>query len=100
MRLSNKQKEIIGNTAIKHFGGDIRVYLFGSRVLADGKGGDIDLFLEDIPAELATIQKKIDFIVALKKTLGDQKIDVVFEGEIDPVSKFRHLIEETKIPIC
>ncbi|HER09370.1 MAG TPA: nucleotidyltransferase domain-containing protein [Bacteroides sp.] len=100
MRLSNTQKEIIEKTAIRHFGKDVRVYLFGSRVYPEQKGGDIDLFLERVPEELITIKKKIAFIIDLKKNLGDQKIDVVFKTRKIPRSKFQQIIEKTKIPIC
>jgi len=100
MRLSIKQREIIEKTAIIHFGKDVRVYLFGSRIHPDHKGGDIDLFLEAVPEELITVKNKIAFIVDLKKILGDQKIDVVFKTTRTPNSKFYQIVEKTKIPIC
>ncbi len=100
MRLSNKQREIIEKIAISHFGQDIKVYLFGSRIDAEQKGGDIDLFLEAVPEEQISIKKKIAFIVDLKKDLGDQKIDVVFKTDLTPKSAFQQIIEKTKIPIC
>jgi len=100
MRLSNKQKEIIEKTAIRHFGENVRVYLFGSRVHPEQKGGDIDLFLEGVPEEMIDIKNKIAFIVDLKKSLGDQKIDVVFKSRKIPQSKFHQIIEKTKVPLC
>jgi predicted nucleotidyltransferase len=100
MRLSNTQKEIIEKTAIRHFGRNVKVYLFGSRVYSDQKGGDIDLFLEEVPEELIDIKNKIDFIVDLKRSLGDQKIDVVFKTSKVPQSKFHQSIEKSKVPIC
>jgi len=100
MRLSNKQREIIEKTAIRHFGKGVKVYLFGSRIYPEQKGGDIDLFLESVPEELTTIKKKIAFIIDLKKDLGDQKIDVVFKTAKTPKSEFQQIIEKTKIPLC
>jgi len=51
------------------------IYLFGSRVDDTLQGGDIDLYIDtSIKNKVA---KKIDFLVALKKRIGDQKIDVV-----------------------
>lgn len=100
MRLSFKQREIIEKIAIRHFGQDIKVYLFGSRIYPEQKGGDIDLFLEAVPEEQITIKKKIAFIIDLKKDLGDQKIDVVFKTSKTPRSKFQQMVEKTKIPIC
>lgn len=99
MRLSNRQREIIERTAIRHFGKDVRVYLFGSRVIRNAKGGDIDLYLEDIPDGMLTVKKKIAFTVDLKKDLGDQKIDVVFKSSDNSTSRFQQMIEKTKVPI-
>ena len=46
MRLTNFEKNTIIELAKKYFGDNTRVYLFGSRVYDNEKGGDIDLFLE------------------------------------------------------
>lgn len=99
MRLSKRQREIIERTAIRHFGKDVRVYLFGSRVIQEAKGGDIDLYLEAVPEGMASVKKKIAFIVDLKKDLGDQKIDVVFKSTDSAAYGFQQIIEKTKIPI-
>ncbi len=100
MRLNTKQREIIEKIAIRHFGRDIKVYLFGSRIYAEQKGGDIDLFMEAAKEEQITFKEKTDFVVDLKRNLGDQKIDVVFKTAKTPQSKFHQIIEKTKIPIC
>ena len=100
MRLSEKQRKIIEKTAIKHFNKDVKVYLFGSRISRNRKGGDIDLYLEAVPAEQISVKKKIAFIVDLKQSLGDQKIDVVFKTEETVESEFLQIVEKTKIPIC
>lgn len=99
MRLNKKQREIIERTAKRHFGKDVRVYLFGSRIYPEQKGGDIDLFLEMVPEEQMTIKKKIALIVDLKKNLGDQKIDVVFKTTKTSPSEFLQIVGKTKIPI-
>ncbi len=99
MRLSNKQREIIEETAIRHFGKDVRVYLFGSRVCEESRGGDIDLYLEALPEGKITVMKKIAFIVDLKKCLGDQKIDVVFKSTDNKAFRFQQIIDKTKILI-
>lgn len=99
MRLNIKQREIIERTAIRHFGKDVRVYLFGSRVIEEARGGDTDLYLEGVPEEMVTVKKKIAFIVDLKKELGDQKIDVVFKSTENKTSRFQQIIDNTKIPI-
>ena len=100
MRLSNRQKEIIGNTAIRHFGEGVRVYLFGSRTRSDQKGGDIDLLLEGVQSEQMNIRKKAALIVDLKKLLGDQKIDVVFRNAENQDSAFMQVVDKSKIRLC
>ncbi len=52
-----------------------RVYLFGSRADDTKKGGDIDLYIE-LPKK-PDFMMKIDFLVCLKKIIGEQKIDIV-----------------------
>ena len=56
------------------------IYLFGSRVDDTKKGGDIDLYLVvDDKTEL--FRKKLKFLAKIKKVLGEQKIDVVFNTD-------------------
>jgi predicted nucleotidyltransferase len=100
MRLSNKQKEIIEKTAVAHFGNAVKVYLFGSRVHMEQKGGDIDLLFEVESDERISVKKKIAVLVDLKKGLGDQKIDVVIKTRNTVSSNFMQIIDKTKVPIC
>jgi predicted nucleotidyltransferase len=89
MRLS--QKEI---TAIKKYfqeffqEGDI--YLFGSRVDDSKRGGDIDLYIST-PNKKNIYDKKMHFIIHLKRAIGEQKIDVVLDMNqnrlIDKIAK-------------
>ncbi len=63
------------------------IYLFGSRVDDLKKGGDIDLYLE-VEDKEGLFNKKRKFLARLKREIGDQKIDVVFN--LDP----KRLIEK------
>jgi len=56
------------------------VYLFGSRVDDSKKGGDIDLYLV-LDEHKNLFFKKIKFLAKLKRALGDQKIDIVFNED-------------------
>ena len=56
---------------------DGAVYLFGSRTDDSKRGGDIDLFIETSDTS-DLFMKKIRFLAKLKRAIGDQKIDVVF----------------------
>lgn len=89
MRISDYEKEIIVKTVKDIFGNNTKVYLFGSRVYDDKKGGDIDLYI--IPENKDKLfEKEIKFKTLLQINLGEQKIDVVlhrdFERDIEKVA--------------
>ena len=86
MRLSNREIRSIQNAFTTTFGSG-EIYLFGSRTNDNLKGGDIDLFI--VPATYNDLtEKKIDFLVKLKRSIGEQKIDVVIDrGENRPIDK-------------
>jgi len=77
MRLTPQQHQ-----AIKKYFLDVfkegQIYLFGSRVDDRRRGGDIDLYIRT-PEQKNLVRKKIDFLVKLKREIGEQKIDVVFD---------------------
>jgi predicted nucleotidyltransferase len=80
MRLQDFEKNSIKLIASHVFGKGSKVVLFGSRVYDDIKGGDIDLYIQ--PSDKNDLwKKKIDFLVRLKSTLGDQKIDVIISKD-------------------
>jgi predicted nucleotidyltransferase len=77
MRITSSEQKIIKSLVKKHFGGNAEVYIFGSRLDNDRKGGDIDLYITtDMPAS-EIIRRKIDLLVDMEKAIGEQKIDVV-----------------------
>lgn len=76
MRLPHGYREIIKKYFDELFG-DGDIYLFGSRVDDSKKGGDIDLYLA--PKDNSGLfEKKIKFLAKVKREIGEQKIDVVF----------------------
>jgi len=79
LRISDYEKEIIVKIAKDIFGNYTKVYLFGSRVYDDKKGGDIDLYI--IPDKL--FEKEIKFKTLLQINLGEQKIDVVLHRDFE-----------------
>jgi predicted nucleotidyltransferase len=84
VRLTPYEIEAIKEAFIETFGGG-KIYLFGSRVDDTKRGGDIDLYI--IPSSRdALTSKKIEFLVALKQKIGEQKIDVVIDrGGDNPI---------------
>jgi len=85
MRLNKFEQNAIKQTFEEVFEvGEI--YLFGSRVNNEKKGGDIDLYIKTKTENFQ--RKKITFLVKLKKLIGDQKIDVVLaKSPQSPIDK-------------
>ena len=77
MRLSAYYQRVIKQKAAEVFGTNVRVYLFGSRIDDSKKGGDIDLWIETTD-QRDLIRKKVRFLAALDRKLGEQKMDVLF----------------------
>ncbi|RLA80673.1 MAG: nucleotidyltransferase domain-containing protein [Epsilonproteobacteria bacterium] len=76
MRLNKNYIKVIKKSFLEVFNqGDI--YLFGSRVDDTKKGGDIDLYLV-IENKINIFKNKIKFLAKIKRELGEQKIDVIF----------------------
>jgi len=79
MRLNKQEIKAIKNCFLEIFKIG-KIYLFGSRVDDSQKGGDIDLYIiTDNKEDL--LMKKIDFLVKLKQSIGDQKIDVIISRD-------------------
>ncbi len=81
MRLSIYERKNIIACTKDIFGEESKIYLFGSRVDDSKKGGDIDLYIEPENRD-ALYEKKIQFLIKLKSTIGFQKIDVVIAQDI------------------
>ena len=79
MRLSKEYRDTIKQTFYEVFG-DGKIYLFGSRVDDNQKGGDIDLYLV-VDKKLQSFDNKLKFLAKIKRKLGEQKIDVVFNKD-------------------
>ncbi len=83
MRISKQQHQAIKKYFLEVFH-DGHIYLFGSRVDDSKKGGDIDLYI-DSPDRENLVHKKLNFLVKLKREIGYQKIDVVFNKGLNRV---------------
>lgn len=76
MRLTAFEINAIKQSAQEAFGTGTEVFLFGSRVDDEKKGGDIDLYIKSQTGN--EFAKKIKFLVSLEQKIGEQKIDVIF----------------------
>lgn len=91
MRLSPQELEKIKTVFEKFKRVNSKIYLFGSRTLSEKKGGDIDLLITFFDKTSLIEFKRLDFIVELKKQLGDRQIDATLatleEMQTDPFLK-------------
>lgn len=80
MRLTPEQITVIKQAAVKFFGPDTSVRLFGSRADDTQRGGDIDLYIQTRTENvLDIVRSEIAFLAEIKMKLGDQKIDVLID---------------------
>ncbi len=78
MRLSEEERQtILGALAARDSAAE--VYLFGSRVDDNAKGGDIDLL---VLSERIGFGGKLDILVDLHKQLGDRKVDLIVAPDL------------------
>lgn len=75
MRLTARQRQVIREAGLRHFG--VVPWVFGSRLNDAGRGGDIDLFIPGEWSAEEAVPRRMRFCVELRQRLGDQKIDVV-----------------------
>lgn len=81
MRISEIEIDVIKKLAVRIFGRNTKVFLFGSRTSDVKKGGDIDLFISNPQKSKLTFSAKIEFLTELKLIIGEQKIDVVLDTD-------------------
>ena len=87
MRLENIVLNNIKEAIYDSFG-DVRIYLFGSRIEDNKKGGDIDILILDDKLEKKEIREiRIEFF----KKFGEQKLDIVLD-KLSPVEPFTKII--------
>lgn len=80
MRITQHQADTIKRLVKRTFGVRANVYLFGSRVNDDARGGDIDLYVERTAGELDSrsgFQEKLRLASLLQRELGEQKFDII-----------------------
>jgi predicted nucleotidyltransferase len=73
MRLAANEQSAI-REAIHEADAEASIYLFGSRVDDEAKGGDIDLL---VLSSKITLMMKLGILARLHQTLGERKIDIV-----------------------
>ena len=87
MRLKKSEIEAIKEVANLIFK-EPEIYLFGSRVDDNLKGGDIDLYIK--LSYKPNLTDDVKFLAKLKRIIGERKIDLV----IDYPERKKELIDE------
>jgi len=80
MRLNLAQIDAIRASASQLAGADARIWLFGSRVRDDERGGDVDLLLEldEAVAEPAQLSSKL--AAQVSRAMYGRKVDVLIKA--------------------
>ena len=94
MRLKKNEIEKIKKVITK-YDTHADIYLFGSRVDDDKKGGDIDLL---VFSNKLTFNENLKIKIELKKILGDQRIDLIIKR--DKSDPFVDLIFDSSIKLA
>ncbi|HDQ15376.1 MAG TPA: nucleotidyltransferase domain-containing protein [Sediminispirochaeta sp.] len=79
MRLNEKEIEAVKNAVRTHFGDQVRIFLFGSRVNDAKAGGDIDILIEhgETLKGSRLIRAKLKAMTDIQFALGERKIDII-----------------------
>ncbi|MFV0340530.1 MAG: nucleotidyltransferase domain-containing protein [Parachlamydiaceae bacterium] len=83
-RLTPQVLDSIKSTFLDCFPQGSQLYLFGSQVDPEKKGGDIDLYIEsplDKAEEVTDAKEK--FLTQLFFKIGDQKVDVIIKFKME-----------------
>ncbi|MDO8843241.1 MAG: nucleotidyltransferase domain-containing protein [Methylicorpusculum sp.] len=96
MRLTKQQTEIIMQTVIRSAGMGAEVYLFGSRLNDQAKGGDIDLLIES-DTNLSLIQRA-HIKMQLESQLG-LPVDIVSKSRGAVATPFQIIAQSQSIQL-
>ena len=99
MRLTDTQRSVIREEVQRHFGGNARPLLFGSRVRDDARGGDIDLYIEAVGDPQETLARELKLYAVLQRRLGEQRIDLVVRRVGSPLRPIDREAQDTGIAL-
>ena len=98
MRLTTEEQEIICRVFRGCYGPEAHLWLFGSRVDDQRRGGDIDLYIEAFDVDLdAAVKLKSNFSRGLRAELGDRRIDIVVKYNNDKELLIHRIARKTGI---
>lgn len=99
MRLTQEQAQITKSTVARVLGAESRVWLFGSRVDDDLRGGDIDLLVETEAKFPNRAKVLCDLYGALIFALGDRKLDILLKDGRTADAPIFNIAKRTGVPL-
>lgn len=96
MRLTTRERTIIVQTIAATFGQEAKLWLFGSRVDDNKRGGDIDLYVETTESS-QMLQKRMAVMATLQMQLGDQKIDLLVRSLTEEEKSIHRIAKQTGV---
>ena len=98
MRLKPEVKQQIIQYAKQYFGDDSKLYLFGSRIYDDKKGGDIDILLESM--HNVDMQVQVNFLRDIYKNVTERKVDLIVKTPFTKDRPIFHTAKREGILLC
>ena len=81
IRLSDYDLQSIKDLFQKNFPASDHLWIFGSRIYPEKRGGDIDLYIETTLTSIVEIDNaERAFYIQLQDSIGEQKIDIVINN--------------------
>ncbi|MGH8586614.1 MAG: nucleotidyltransferase domain-containing protein [Gammaproteobacteria bacterium] len=99
MRLTDTQVRIIKTHPAECFGSNAKIWLFGSRVDDDARGGDIDLYVELSEPINDAAWRALRFNGALQQAFGAQRIDVLTRSPSEPLKPIHEMAKRTGVAL-
>lgn len=81
------------------FRAERHVWLFGSRVDDDARGGDIDLYIELTEPLADAAWRALRFNGALQQAFGAQRIDVITRSPSEPLKPIHEMAKRSGVAL-
>ena len=98
MRLSETEQQQFIHLTTLYFGQSAYLYLFGSRVDDNKRGGEIDLLVET-DGEFS-VQQKLDFLVNAEMTVTQRTIDLIVKTPDSDERAIYKTAKKTGVLLC
>jgi predicted nucleotidyltransferase len=101
MRLKSHEKQAIIMSVLANIATPVAIWLFGSRVDDNKRGGDIDLFVEYESQQTPAIswKNKRKIINDITNVIGEQKIDLITHEITEPSQPIHNIARATGIKL-